>query len=436
MDSSFQHNPVTRRLQKLAEKWEVFEQVSNAPLGIWKVEYDVSRMIDAFVLMEDTVQKQVSSIFLTFEADFVDNETYAFELIKEFLMNVFHPTSKASLEEAGVDVTTLRVGEIKDTHTWLKLLVDFVGLVEFLEGHFVAYLNPRHKADAQAWVDWIEKLINLELPDRLRFMIKEESQFPLFDNLIEQYPEKIELLYPEIDMGEVMHEIVDEASKKRGDVPGAKFQKLMIDVSQFVGKKKMIEAEAKAKEAIEIASLEKWDNLQIAVLIALANGYIGTKEFEMARAKFQEARRISRIYAEKEPELGKQMEVQALMGEAGTYLGEQNFKEGAPVYALAGEVASSIQKHNLEMEALRMTGFCYNYVKNYRSAWEYYRKALIAGEKLEENMRRSSTLPYVGEALLKLHSKANADIKKIDLEDKIAHLLGNDWKELIEAAKT
>lgn len=425
-------NPVTRSLNQLGLQWKAFEETSEAVLGIWRVGADQSRMIDAMVYLEDTEQKVVPSIFLTFESGFQDPETYAYELIKEFLTQIAHPTSRLSLEEGGVNFDQLIIDEIRDTKAWLKLLSDFAKMVKPLTGHFVPYLLPKTVSDEQAWLKWVEKLLNLDVPSKIRIMVKEDERRPLFETLVENYPERTQVLVPDLDMGNIIQEVLAEATKNKENEPGVQLQQLMIRLDQTVTRLQMSEAEQYAAQAVEMAGKEGWAHLQVIALFTLANGYIGGKNFDKAVESYRKARQIAADFGVKEPQIGKQLEIQAIMGEAGCYLGKQDFATGAVTYAQAAPLAREIDKPHLELEAWRMTAFCRHYLKDHTDAWGFYRKALETGEKIDPELRPSTTLPYVGQALLELRSKSGTDQKQYELEEEINALLGENWQTLIK----
>lgn len=432
MPDQFQDNPVTRRLKELGQQWKAFEENSKAPFGIWKVNQDASRMVDALVYLEDTEEGVVPSIFFTFKTDFTDPEIYAFELIKELLTQLAYPSSRNALEEGKVDIEALEIGEIKDTKAWLQLLADFANLVETLSGHFVAYLQPQHIDSPQNWVNWLERLLQMQIPAKVRIMLKEERQAPLLTKLIDQYPNRVQVLEVDINMGDTMQEAFAEASKGRENEPGVRFQKALLGLGQAAGEQKMDKAAIHAKEALGIAVAEAWPHLQVAVCFTLANGYIGVKDFEQAIQSYQQARQAAKEHGEKDPAMGQQLEAQSIIGEAGCYLGRQDFKTAAQIYALAGPIAQAIEKTNIELEAWRMAGFCYQFIKEYDQAWLYYRKALDAGRRMDAIVRPSTTLPYVAEALLKLVTKADSGMKRYQLENEIVELLGENWQELLK----
>lgn len=427
-------NPVTRSLHNLAQQWQTFEQEEEAVLGIWRVSPEQSRMIDALVYMEDTEYGVIPSMFLPFESAFIDSETYAYELIKEFLTHASQPESRASLEAGGIDIDRLRVDEIKDTRAWLALLSDFTKLTDALTGYFVAYLLPDQVKDQHAWLAWIERLLQMPIPDKIRFMLKEDERQPVFENLLQDYPKRIKLLVPDLDMGEVMKQILEEAAQGREDDPGMLFRKAMLDLGQAAGKKQIVEAEKAAETAFSIAREAQWPHLQIATLFTLGNAYIGVKDFEKAIVQYRRAQEVAAQYEAEAPEMAGQLRVQAIMGEAGCHLGKQDFEVGAKVYARAGEPARNIGKPHLELEAWRMAAFCNQYQKDYRQAWYYYREAWEAGKKMDASMRLTSTMPYVGQAMLDIHPNADTNIRPYELEDEINALLGENWQKLIKTA--
>ncbi len=425
-------NPITRRLTKLGEKWMAFEQSSEAPLVVWQINREASQMIDAFVLFEDTDVGNVPSLFLTFQADFTDAETYAANLIEEFFARINHPESQAYLNHAKVLTNLLSTPEEKTPLAFLQLLSKLAHMVEELEGYFVAYLLPRQNQNPKMWALWIESLLELEFPSKIKILVKEEADIPMFDRVIAYFPEKTAVLQSDIDMSEAMQEVFEEATQGKEEEPGVKLQKAVLKAGQAAGKKDMSTAEAFAKEALEIAAAQNWPNLQVAIYILLANGYIGMQDFETAVARFMEGYTTAENYAKEEPELGKQLEVQTLMGIAGCQLAQKEYEEGGKSYIKAGQIADYIQKNQLALEAWRMAGFSYDYyLDDPFSAWEYYNYALTAGRKLDPSSIKVSTLPYVGKALIDLCSKVGERKKQHEIDEEFIELLGEDWQALI-----
>ena len=84
----------------------------------------------------------------------------------------------------------------------------------------------------------------------------------------------------------------------------------------------------------------------------------------------------------------------------------------------------------LLMEAFRMSGYCYEQRRNYSDAVKCYQRALDIGGQLDEDLRRKSTLPYIGKQIIRLNIKRLAVHKSDAVERQLEKLVGKDWKTL------
>jgi|GEM_PF-1703150 len=429
MSDHFIDNPVTRKLNQLGEQWKEFEETSNALIGVWKVNEEQVRMIEGLVYMEDSEQKVVeASVFIAFENPFDDPETYASGLIQEFQNKAANPVSKQALKGRGIDIDTLQIDEIQDTKAWLKLMSDFVQLLGEPVENFVAYLMPSYMYDNKQFVKWIEKFLHVNSSGVVKLMLREEIKHPILDDLFKKYPDYVKPLEPDIDMTNIYNEIFDEAAKGKEEEPATKFEKAMLNATMASNELNLPKAEKIANEAIKIAEEHGWYQYQTGIYIMLANGYIGLKDFDMALQRCKAARESAIKYAPENEKVSKQCQVTAIMGEAGCHLGKQDFESGAEIYAQAAPLAKDIETPHLEVEAWRMTAYCYQYVRKHKLAWEYYNKAWEAGKKMKAEERPNTTLPYVAQGLMKTRSKADINISKRDLENEIIEMLGENWQ--------
>jgi len=129
MAQQSQDNPVTRKIDELSKQWVAFEEKAKIPMAIWKVQEDEARMIDSLVLFEASEGGNIPSVFFYFDTDFTQPETYAADLIQEFLDKIQNPISKELFKQGGIDVEKLKVGKNKNEAAWMKLLMDFLDLV-------------------------------------------------------------------------------------------------------------------------------------------------------------------------------------------------------------------------------------------------------------------------------------------------------------------
>jgi len=429
------NNPVTDKLRQLGEQWKVLQETSDALIGVWKVNEDQSQMVDALVFLEDTGYGVLeNTVFMNFQTPFVNKETYAHDLIREFLIMVGHPLAQDNLRERGLDYKQIRIDEIKDTKAWLKVLRDFTEMLHNKE-RIVPYLIPENIENKKEWLEWLDKYIQVNAGEKVvRPMLKQITPDDTLDDLIKAYPMFIEVLQTDMDTYNLMLEVLEKAHEGKENEPGAKLQKALVKIGEASGKLDMPKAEQLAEEAIEIVKTQGWPHLEANVLVVLANGYIGLKDYDAAIKRFQEARAAAQEYVEQDRNIAGNLEITTIFGEAGCYIGKQDFEMAGETYIQAAPIAKEIDKIHFELEAWRMTGFCRQSSKEYEDAWDAYQKAWETGRKMEPESRTSTTLPYVAKAMVEIRGKANAPIKKYDLEDEIMELLGENWQELIKTA--
>jgi len=427
------NNPVTDKLRQLGEQWKVFQETSDAIIGVWKVDEEQAKLVDAFVFLEDTGYGVLeNTAFINFRTPFVNKETYAHDLIIEFLITVGHPLAQDNLRKRGLDYKQIKIDEIKDTKAWLKVLRDFTGMLHNKE-HIVPYLIPESIENNKEWLEWLDKYIQVNAGEKVvRPMLKQATQDDTLDDLIKAYPVFVEVLQTDADTYNLMSEVLEKAHEGRENELGAKFQKALVKIGEASSKLEMPKAEKLAEEALNIVKAEDWPHLQVTVLVVLANGYIGLKDYDTAIARFKEARGAALKYVEQDQYIAKQLQINAIMGEAGCHIGKKDFETAGEIYEQAAPLAQEIERPNFELEAWRMTGFCYQRVKKYDVAWDSYQKAWQAGKKMDAQMRQATTLPHVAEAMTDIRGKAQAPIKKYELDDEITQLLGENWRELIK----
>jgi hypothetical protein len=51
---------------------------------------------------------------------------------------------------------------------------------------------------------------------------------------------------------------------------------------------------------------------------------------------------------------------------------------------------------------------------------------------LDEDLRKSSTLPYVGQGLLQLVERGHVHARKEDVHSRLVELVGADWEAMLE----
>ncbi len=75
-----------------------------------------------------------------------------------------------------------------------------------------------------------------------------------------------------------------------------------------------------------------------------------------------------------------------------------------------------------------MASWCCEMSEEVEKAWEHGQRAWAVGQGLDEGTKKTSTLPYVGEALVRLSQERQGQQAVRDVESEVVSVLGQDWR--------
>ena len=75
-----------------------------------------------------------------------------------------------------------------------------------------------------------------------------------------------------------------------------------------------------------------------------------------------------------------------------------------------------------------MASWCWEMVKEVEKAWAHGQRAWEVGRAMNAEAREGSTLPYVGEALVRLSQQRQGERAARGTESEVASVLGEDWR--------
>jgi hypothetical protein len=89
----------------------------------------------------------------------------------------------------------------------------------------------------------------------------------------------------------------------------------------------------------------------------------------------------------------------------------------------------------LELEAWRMASYCHELTDAPREAWRCGLAALDAAATLDPELRRNSTVPFLGQRLIDLIGRYRGDTKHVhDLRNRLEVLIRPDWEQTLPPA--
>lgn len=436
MNTSSEQDIIIKQLTPFYDAWDSFIR-SQATVARWLIPVQHYRWVEAFIEREATEAGILPDMFVRFESSFDHIDTYGVDLKNEFRKMV--SDDRELLKEENIDLQWNPVSLQHPAHNsqyFFEELKAFVRDNEIIEETFNIYLAPKDISDVDHWCRWLSDAISMGIPNSLRIIVIDTLEMPVFHMLSEEFSEQIMTLTTNFDLDKAMQEM---ATVGDSTDPGVIFRKIFVDLTQAARNKDWPNIEARAKEALDLAHKQKWIHLEATVHMVVAGAFLNDLQYEMAFKEYEYAYHTARQHYEGISELEApmsqscgQVAIQALFGEANTLIAQRIYVESAEIYEKAAEMSAQGGYTYYELEAWRMAGFCHEQARQHDNAWEANEKALEAGNNLDEETRKGSTLPYVGQSMLRLTQKLGKSQYTYQIKDKMIEMVGADWESKIE----
>lgn len=430
MDQPIAKNAIERRIDLLGELWNEFAENPEPRFLRWLTDGDGAGMIDAFLEVQNGEGGDIPDLFLRFNTPFDDPESHGFRLIEAF--QAMYEESREVLAEEGIDDNWV-CPEPRDGTSDIEALVNVcVSFREHYEGlmlNLAIALLPDAISDPGDWQDWLGELVQAGLPETVRVTVVDRTEAPLLNELAESEPALVSTITPDLDMSGAMNELAKQAG---GTGPGAEFRRLYVELTNLASKGDMELMNRKAEAALSIARQENWPALQVAVHLLLAATHLGAGRTDDSIGAYRAGGEAAAEAQKQEDPSGGKLVVQCRFGEASALMADKRYDEAALVYEQTGPVAEEGEDYFMALEAWRMAGYCHQQTGDSESAWQRWLRALDAAEKLDESVRQNSTLPYVGEGLLRLARSYPYKDEADKVRARMAKLAGPDWEEKLQ----
>ena len=424
--SSITHNPITHRLEQLVDLWRDFASDDNARVCHWVLEADEVTMVDAFVQVENANEARTDDLFIRLRSPFHSSEQYSLALLEELAAEweayqQFIPKKALPLQWS----LQLPSQPIQAQH-FVDSFAQFALQTPDFEGLAVAVLTPDELYDPTVFSEWLAEALKGNFSTQIRFMIIDLEANQHFTTLATRFPTKVRSIAPQLDMPAAMEEI---AATGDPNDPGVQYRQLYVKVTQCISTGQLEKMEQLGQSGIAIAISQEWNYLAVSMYLALASGYIGRSQPHTAIERYDQGIQIADAGWQAEDPLCTKLLIQALLSKGSVLYGNSNYEEAAAVYEQAVAPAITLADNMSMLEAWRMAAFCHEQNQAYDAAWEANQKALQAGSELPEDIPpHTTTLPYVGTALLRLLEPLDRQPKEQTIRGQLKALCGPNWE--------
>jgi tetratricopeptide (TPR) repeat protein len=456
-------NAITRRLDGLQKLWNTFRQTPTARCCCWVVPQDALNMIDTFYQVNAHESSNTPDIFLRFESPFINAKSYGKALSEE--LEAFAQDESLTQDDSLLNWQSKHIED--KNNVAVGFLRNFFHFSDSLaiSGRVVAFISPNAIANAAAWEQWWTEALSLNLPDKINFMLCDTEGSEILQKVAQKYPNKFTVIRPELKMDDAIRELMCEYADQEDNC--THFRKAFFELTQTIPTKDVSAINEASKKAFNLARLIGYPHLEVAVLCTAATGFSTAGKLQMAIKAYDEAAKIAKAAEDKPiiaelPEakldladgnIFKQLGMQVLFFKASAYL-----SAAPPQYELAFSVYEQAETlltqmimekatpeqeadstnggsaHFHRLEAIRMMGYCAERMGRNQLAFTTYTKAIGIAERMSEEMRQSTLLAFVGQAVLKICQKKGLKEEFWIITDKMNVLLGKGWEESLPKA--
>jgi tetratricopeptide (TPR) repeat protein len=419
--------PIQRRLEKLREQWKAFAEDPEARLMHWVVAPGDWKLLETFFAIEDHEGGTLPDLFLTLNPPFKAPARYGFELIAA--LSAGYEAIRADLMEAGA-VASWRVPPLPsgrdDTQALFEVAASFHAHHQPLFRHVALVLLPESVSSPRAWARWVERAVRSAVPAGVRLVCFDAPDAVALAGVATTQPQRVRTHVAALDMSAALEEISSAAGEL--ETPAGRYRHLFVQLGRAIEQLNLPGAEHLAAEAVGIAQQQGWGHLVVAAYFALGSGYLSVEQpLEALRAYRQAELAAEDAHSRAEPYgLGLLLKVRMALGTA--LLVADAHARAATMYEEAARLAEQTGDVRLRLECWRMAAYCHEQARAYDASWGCGLKALAVARTMDEQTRRTSTLSYLGEGLLRLTRRPKYRNHGRAIEQQLTQLLGKAWR--------
>ena len=436
-------NAIEQRLETIESLWNEFAEDKEARLCRWLVDEDEARMIEVFVEYQNEEGSRVPDLFVRFDEPFSDVERHGFTL-SESLRSKYEEIREGIAKEGIASdwkCPAVNPGE-SGTAAFVRCCASFHQHYKSIVVNLVAVFLPQSVTSPRDWQNWLLGLVKSGLPANVRVAVVDSLATPMIEELAKALPAQVKTIRPELNMAAAFLELA------RGDDKGGagtSFRLNFVALTQAAAKGDFAKARQCAASALAIAQEHGWPQMEVAVHMALAGTQLGANQPNDAITAYRAAGTIAAASAKRGDAVAPKLILQSKLGEGAALLSDARHAEAAKIYEEAATIAQKSEDHLMGMESWRMAAYCHEQCKEIEASFRCGSLALDTAERLDPQIRANSTLPYVGQGLLRVLEPKGRIFRRMTRESetrarqvhaRMVRLAGPDWEKKLGPEKS
>ncbi len=285
--------------------------------------------------------------------------------------------------------------------------------------------------------EWFEKALELPFHKQMVWGISDIKGEEKFAKIMSRFSKETTSIYPDIDLGAAMEQLAEQAANQdNNDSAEANFRLAMIKLMNGVKKKDEAQTEDCAKQCLDIAlaNVKKdinWISQFVTVYTILYTDKLSRKDYKSAMYFADKAVEAAEI-GEKalDPSLGCRLLGNTLLGKASIYTKVSKWEDAAKTYKEGADAYAKCNDFLMQSEGLRMSGWCWEKIRETTLATECYVDGFKLAKKLSADLIKNSSYPLL---LLSLRNSPvrTKYVSDSELDSVLSEVIGEDWEDYL-----
>lgn len=426
-------NAMQRELAKLEEQWQAFLGSDKAILH-WKVKAIDQQLANTFIKLKEQFSEEDPQFLVQLSVPFSGAQTFGWELAKELNRLMFEAKSAVDEEGPQEDWRAPDLGQLRSGFHALfascHAILDAFG--DVLDNLVLAIVPPQvTTVEAyRQWWEWACKVKTQyadEWPDSLRFIVFDSTEQPFLQQTLQSHPQVMSLSAT----ANMQAAVRDLAQAADDGTDGAKVRVHLVAMNEAIADSDLGKLEDAAGQALPIAERNQWWDVWATLLMTRAGGCLNMQHFDKSLKDYRQAQQVaSQGMGHQVPGCDKLL-LQSMLCEGTSLFLADELEAATKAYSRTGEKAEELDDLWLAMEGWRMASFCAERLGEEKPAWQLASKAFALAKRMTPEQLEQSTVPFVGQALLRLSPNQQV---KAEVQEVFAEWLGEDWLQNLEKA--
>ena len=283
-----QSNPIQQRMEMLGEMWNDTVKNPDISVVVFRVLENDEDIIEAFFDYMLGVDTEILDIAIQFKTPINNTAAFGRELLQELHYIVQQWNSANKNDEVPFTAINWEPDYSAQNKNPTSLFVNNINVLterlDLPDDVFVAPILFLYSADAKKAGDWINNIIKSDLHPKVKIVVTDTYEEPLFNSCLEKYPGTIALIKPELNMPQAMEQI---AAMGNPNDPETQYRVAFMKLTNAVAAQKDTEVKQHSGTCIQIATEHSvknpyWISQIVMVYFTLGVYKVGQREIDNA----------------------------------------------------------------------------------------------------------------------------------------------------------